>query len=180
MARRRTYRKRIRRTRWASNLQDIAPTTETATAGDFANVIGLTTNPTQSVLSVSQIYTVKNFSIDFTLEAFGEGAAFLEAMTAYIMYLPQGMTAGSDYHIQHPEYIMAYKYLGSPNPAASSSAQASIEQQQFQPTRIRSRLSRKLNTGDSIILYIKGYNQNTTGSYTYQLSGIVRWFTKAN
>lgn len=96
------------------------------------------------------------------------------------MYLPQGMTAGNDYHIQHPEYIMAYKYLGSPTQAAQSSAQASVENQQYQPTRIRSRLSRKLNTGDSIILYIKGYNQSSSTAYNYSLSGIVRWFTKAN
>lgn len=172
----RTYRRRVR---WAANLQDIAPVNQGATPGDWSNIVGLTTNPTQSVLSVSQIYTVKNFSIDFTLEATGEGAAFIEAVTCYIMYLPQGMTAGNDYHLQHPEYIMAYKYLGSPTTAAVNSAAAANENQQYQPIRIRSRLSRKLNTGDSIILYIKGYTQGST-SYTYQLSGIVRWFTKAN
>lgn len=173
MARRRTYRRRYRKTRWASNIQDIAPTQQTAVPGDFANVIGLTTNPTQSILSVSQIYTVKNFSIDFTIESMA--SSNLEAITAYVMYLPQGMTANDDYHIQHPEYIMAYKYLGSPQ----LSTNTSNENQQFQPTRIRSRLSRKLNTGDSIILFIKGYNTGTANA-NLEIAGLVRWFTKAN
>ena len=74
------------------------------------------------------------------------------------MFVPQGMNVSTDYNIQHPEYIMNYKYLGSPTGTGTST---SAEVQQYQPFRLRSRLSRKLNTGDSVILFIKGLNQGT-------------------
>ena len=92
------------------------------------------------------------------------------------MFVPQGMTVTPNYNIEHPEYIMNYKYLGSPTGTGTST---SAEVQQYQPFRLRTRLSRKLNTGDSVILFIKGLNQGT-GNININLSGLVRWWTKAN
>lgn len=89
------------------------------------------------------------------------------------MYVPQGMNITADYNIEHPEYIMTYKYLGSPTIDSNG--------QQYQPYKIRTRLARKLQSGDNVILFIKGTNQvNGTSPSNLRLSGLVRWWTKAN
>lgn len=173
MAKRR-YRRFKRRTgRWAPNIVELN-NSYTATSGNFYNEIGLATNPAQSSIGVSQIYTVKNFDITFTIESSSQWS--LEGITAYIMFVPQGMLITSEYNTQHPEYILNYKYLGSPTGIGTST---SAEVQQFQPFKVRTRLSRKLNTGDRIILFVKGYSE-ASSSITYSLNGIVRWWTKAN
>lgn len=169
--RRRTFKKRF--SKWAPNIAEFNANDLGTAVGKFSNNIQLTYNPAQSTQLVSQTYTVKNIEITFTFEATG---AFqdtaIEALCVYIMYVPQGMNIGDDYNIQHPEYIMAYKYIGSPIADGTTS--------QAQPTRVRSRLARKLQTGDSIILYITGYNQSTTPAIPLEVSGLVRWWTKAN
>lgn len=168
--RRRTYRKRF--SKWAPNIAEFNASDLGTAQGKFFNNIQLTYNPAQSTQLVSQTYTVKNMEITFSFESPG---AFqdtsIEALCVYIMYVPQGMTIAADYNLQHPEYIMAYKYIGSPIADATTS--------QAQPTKVRSRLARKLQTGDSIILYITGYNQATT-AVPLEVSGLVRWWTKAN
>lgn len=171
MARRYRRRRYYKKAKWCPNLQDILNTTITATAGRFSGTTTLTTNPNNSNSTVSQIYTVKNIEITFTIENESIQNIF-DGIAAYIMFVPQGMNVSEDYHLNHPEYIMAYKYLGNP-------LQENSIGQQFQPIRVRSRLSRKLNTGDSIILYIAGQNNNS-GASSFRLSGLIRWWTKAN
>lgn len=174
MAKRTRRRFKRRTTRWASNIQELNYQGVAAATGNWFASTTLATNPSQNTLGVSQIYTVKNFDINFTIES--DNQWNLEAITAYIMYVPQGMNVTSTYNLEHPEYILNYKYLGSPTGTGTST---SAEIQQFQPTRLRTRMARKLNTGDSIILFIKGYNQSTS-SLTLNLSGLIRWWTKAN
>lgn len=173
MARRRTRRYR-RAHKWSANIQELLNTGLIASPGTFSGTTTLATNPAQSTLGVSQIYTCKNFAVDFTIESDTHWS--LEGITAYIMFVPQGMAVSQDYNLNHPEYIMNYKYLGSPTGTGTSTA---AEVQQYQPFRLRTRLSRKLNTGDSVILFIKGLNQ-TTSNINFNLSGVVRWWTKAN
>ena len=170
-------RRRIRKTRWSSNIAELSGEIIPAAPGTWANSTTLATNPIQNVLGVSNIYTVKNFDITFTIES-GNALAdanVLEAITAYIMYVPQGMNVGIDYNLQHPEYVLNYKYLGSP----PGTTQGGAEVQQFQPFRLRTRLSRKLQTGDSIILLLKGSNTSSSSVNVF-LSGLIRWWTKAN
>lgn len=177
---RRSRRYRRRSGRWSPNIVKIS-STYSATPGEFFNGEDLAANPIQVNTGVSQTFTVKNLEISFTLEA-GISAyvpnplSNLEAITAYIMYVPQGMNITSGYYADHPEYIMAYKYIGSPS--ADGNTDASIGQQ-YQPYKIRSRLSRKLQTGDKIVLYIQGSNEHTA-NINYNISGIVRWWSKAN
>lgn len=170
--------KRIRRTRakgkWSANIQELLNTAISASPGTWSGTSTLATNPTQNTLGVSQIYTCKNFAVDFTIES--DSHWHLEALTAYIMFVPQGMNVSENYNLDHPEYILNYKYLGSPTGTGTSTT---AEVQQYQPFRVRSRLSRKLNTGDSVILFIKGLNQ-TTSNINLNLSGVIRWYTKAN
>lgn len=172
---RRTRRKYYKsRTKWAANIQELNNTAITATPGNWSATTTLATNPSQNTLGVSQIYTCKNFTVDFTIES--DNHWNLEAITAYIMFVPQNMNVSENYNLDHPEYIMNYKYLGSPTGTGTST---SAEVQQYQPLRIRSRLSRRLNTGDSVILFLKGYSQSTS-NLNLNLSGIIRWWTKAN
>ena len=174
MAKRRTRKFKRRTTRWSSNIAEFSNQNLSAGAGVFFNSTTLATNPSQTTLGVSQIYTCKNFDINFTIESANSWS--LENMTAYIMFVPQGMVVDSNYNLDHPEYILNYKYLGSPTNTGTS---VSSESQQFQPTRLRTRMARKLQTGDGIILFIKGLNEGTS-TLSYNLSGLVRWWTKAN
>lgn len=169
MARRTRKRFRRRASRWSANIQEFNAQGYTIPTGSFFTQQALTTNPTQSVLGVSQTYTCKNFKLDINLETGSPNPEQIEAVTMYIMYVPQGMVITQNYNIDHPEYIMNYKFLGSPTQDGS---------QQYQPFRISTRLSRKLNTGDSIILFLKGYNQGNES--TLSINGLVRWWTKAN
>lgn len=180
MAKYRRYRKYSRRNRgkWSANIQEIGTTTLTL---DFTQPntwyrdFTLAFNPTQVNTAVSQTYTVKNFEVTFQLDTKNgnTGLNFVEDCVAYIMFVPQGMTITPNYNLQHPEYIMAYKFLGSPESDSSSSQQ---------PFRVRTRLSRKLNTGDSVILFLKGNIpeavQGTPSNIEFH--GLVRWWTKAN
>lgn len=184
MARRR-FRRYFKRKvgRWAPNIVKIS-NTNTATAGEFYNIETLAENPAQTNTGVAQAFTVKNFEITFTIEDQGTAYADLESITAYIMYVPQGMNVTSSYYAEHPEYIMAYKYLGSPAnsiPFGTSTSSSRQEAQQYQPIRIKTRMSRKLQTGDRVILYIQGSNQSYSGNnIQYNIDGIVRWWSKAN
>lgn len=172
--RRRRYRYK-NKGKWSVNISEINNEEITALPGNFSGTTTLTTNPAQTNTTVSQIYTVKNFEINFTID--GLNAVALEGITCYIMYVPQGMNVSELYHIQHPEYIMTYKFLGSPTPEGSGETGNSF--QYYQPFRIKTRMARRLQTGDSIILFIKGYNQSTT-NHAFNISGLIRWWTKAN
>jgi len=171
---RRTRRYRRRSGRWAANIQEINGTL-TAAPGTFSQAETILTNPAQSPTLVTQVFTVKNVEVTFNLDFESNSTSAvndIEAVTAYIMYVPQGMTITGNYNIEHPEYIMTYKYLGSPTIDNNG--------QQYQPYKIRTRLARKLQSGDNVILFIKGTNQNNSNNYPLRLSGLVRWWTKAN
>jgi len=174
MAKSKRSRRRYKRARWSANIQELLNTNISASAGTWSATTTLATNPTQNTLGVSQIYTCKNFAVDFTIESDNHWS--IEGLTAYIMFVPQGMNVAPTYNLDHPEYIMTYKYLGSPTGTGTSTT---AEVQQYQPFRVRTRLSRKLNTGDSVILFLKGLNQGSS-TLSVNLSGVIRWWTKAN
>lgn len=174
-----TYKKKIIRSknRWAPNISKIRDVIQCST-GEWGANSTLTTNPVQSNALVSQVYTVKNFEISFTIEGGNDQSMYyIEGVTAYIMFVPQGMSVGNDYYLQHPEYILNYKYLGSPT--SSNSSQVTVENQNFQPIRVKTRLSRKLQTGDQIVLFLNGVNSGNS-NVDLNIDGIVRWWTKAN
>lgn len=173
---RRKYRRYYRRRsgRWAPNIVKIS-NTNNADVGEFFNAEELARNPAQTSTGVSQAFTCKNFEITFTLETESPTSNILslESITAYIMYVPQGMNVTSSYYAEHPEYIMAYKFIGSPQYDGAATGQ------QYQPFKIKTRLSRKLQTGDSVILFIQGSN-DSQNIVPYNIDGIVRWWSKAN
>lgn len=180
MARFRRYRKYTRRNRarWCSNIQEIETQKYTAPQnGASGDSITLVSNPIQLQTAVSQIYTVKNIECSFTFSSEYFSSRYLEDLAVYIMFVPQGMNLTNDYNLQHPEYIMAYKYIGSPTLESTNN---NAPGQQYQPVKIKTRLARKLNSGDQIILFWKLKNQSITENYDYEIGGLIRWWTKAN
>jgi len=100
------------------------------------------------------VETIGGFELNCTLE----GSSNLNNVSMYIMYLPEGYNVSTDFGafvFQHPEWILAYKYLGSPT-------EGTMGGQGCQPIRIRSRYRRNLLTGDKLILVVSGYNSNST------------------
>lgn len=170
--RRRYYRSKGR---WSANIKPLASQAITATANtSFFATSDLCQNPAQSENTVSQQYTVKNIEISSELEVDGNGAwNNIESLIAYVMYVPQGMLVTETYPSFHPEYIMAMRFIGSPEIDNAQNGPGR------NPLKIRTRLARRLQTGDKVILLITGLNQ---GSTTVNLSynGLIRWWTKAN
>ena len=142
MARYRRTRKytRSRRGRWSPNIQEIRTTQiSTSTQGIGSTSQTLAFNPIQTNTATSQVYTVKNFDINFVFDGdIAENVGKIEDIAAYIMFVPQGMQVTSDYNLQHPEYIMAHKFVGSPSGEFNG-------EQQYQPIRVKTRLSFLLN-----------------------------------
>jgi len=182
MAKYRRYRKYSRRSygKWAANIQEISNTILTLDQGVNYTTYTLAFNPTQLNTAVSQTFTVKNFEISSIINIPLESGGTLrhwEDFAAYIMFVPQGMNVTASYNNEHPEYIMAYKFLGKPGNEYTTTGQ------QFQPVKVKSRLSRKLQSGDSIILFLKWNYTNPEFPATQpqaELHGLYRWWTKAN
>lgn len=160
--------------RWSANIRNIEDFKENVPAGVSGNSIDLCLNPVQSDNSVSQQFTVKNIELSVVGET-GSGSSMdlIENLEHYIMYVPQGMNLTTDYNLEHPEYIMAYYYQGSPN---------NNQQPQGFSLKLKSRLARRLQTGDKIVYFYK-FNNTAIGQIqgaALRIGGLVRWWTKAN
>lgn len=159
------------RGKWSANIKTLTAQTINANASSsFFSTSDLCANPIQVESTVSQQYTVKNIELSYEIET--DNFYYIEGLTAYIMYVPQGMTITETYPNQHPEYIMAYRFLGSPNRDEGTTPNRL-------PSRIKTRLARRLQTGDKIVLLIVGLNEYNSAQ-TLKFNGLIRWWTKAN
>lgn len=178
------YRKYYRRSRgrWSANIKNVNKTAtfnlsaaEVQAGGTLWLSDLLAENPAQVDNSVSQIYTVKNIDFSFYIE-YKNAITFLDNFSCYIVYIPQGFTLSEDVIRTHPEWIMAMRYLGQPK--------GDDQQQMHLPFRIKTRMARKLNTGDQIQFLVVGtrdpYNTNNAIPVILDVKGLVRWWTKAN
>lgn len=178
-AKRRHYKRYYKKGEWSTRLQNFNENVQTQAnqTGTVAITYQLTENPAQTQDSVSQKFTVKNICIDcyLTLGAGQSTSNFLENFQYYVMYVPQGypinVSSITDMPFNHPEWIMAYRYFNTPIGDSQTS---------FPPIRIRSRLARKLDTGDAIYLFAFGTYENTVQSLQVNLAGLVKYNTKAN
>lgn len=168
MARRRYRRYRRSKGRWSANIKNI-DSTQILPEGISGSSVDLCLNPPQNDLTVSQQYTVKNIELSVFCDS-DESTGYVEGVEHYIMYVPQGMQLSTDYNLQHPEYILAYYYQGNPTFDSTSMGYR---------LKIKSRLARRLQTGDKIIYFWKCQREGST-SQTVHLRGLVRWWTKAN
>lgn len=172
--RRRYYRSKGR---WSANIKPLVDQSIQAAANSsFYGTIDLCQNPAQTDSTVSQQYTVKNVELNSEIEFDSNNSsgsqAQIESLIAYIMYVPQGMVVTETYSSFHPEYILAMRFLGSPNSDTAGPGR--------NPLRIKTRLARRLQTGDKIILLVTGFNQNTSNTSTLKFNGLIRWWTKSN
>lgn len=170
MARRTRRRYYRRKGRWSANIYNIGQSTNVP-VGNNADSITLAQNPAQTALGVSQTYTVKNIELSVYVEA--ESSTLLqhlENIQHYIMYVPQGMAIGVNYPEEHPEYIMNYYYQG--NPVDDSEGLG------FR-LKLKSRLARRLQTGDSIIYFYR-IDNTYNSAISIRVRGLCRWWTKAN
>lgn len=172
---RKYYKKRYYKSkgRWSANIQNIQATLDIGKDQSFYYSQLLCENPPQSTNSVSQQYTAKNFEFTFEMESVNNEELFFENLMGYIMFVPQGYLVTETLPFTHPEWIMAYKYYGSPKP----------DNDQVPLFRIRTRLARRLQTGDSVIFLLVGRTQGWSDeAQTKRINpkGLVRWWTKAN
>ena len=184
MARYYRYRKYSRRFRskgrWSANIKTIN-TTIPASQGSFYAAQDLCVNPSQSDSTVSQQYTVKNIELSFEIETTSLNSSFsdVENLVAYIMFVPQGYQVTETLPNTHPEWIMAYRFQGSPNVEVGYVTNATPLQPGRQPFRVKTRMARRLQTGDKVVLLITGTSNSET-TRNLPINGIVRWWTKAN
>lgn len=178
MARRRYYRRYRRRSgRWSTRISNFVGSQLAGANQQFVVYQNLTSNPAQSDDSVSIKYTVKNINLQLELESPSSSNGIVENLQAYVMFIPQGFIptgvpgAYADVPFQHPEWIMAHRFYGS--------AQIDPNGPGFPPVRLRSRLARKLDTGDRVVVIILGNNAGTV-SATLEYRGLVKYNTKAN
>lgn len=176
MARKIFYRRFRRRLgKWSPNIRRISLSGTAQANSVFSDFVTIAQNNTvTSPTTISQIFTVKNVEVSAQLSADVPDA--IENLEYYIMYVPQGFGLDANLPFAHPEWIMAYKFIGTPIAEGTSVPSTS----NAQVPRIKTRLSRKLNTGDTIVFMITGRNAITTDSINVRYTGLIRWWTKAN
>ena len=172
-----------KRNRWSANIRKLNATGDANSYSSFYTVINLCQNPQQADNTVSQQYTVKNTEFSFEIEL-GVNSNDIENLCGYILYIPQGYYINNDTVItNHPEWIMAMKYYGSASNdnflTGNGSTSSVVGSNYSKVFRIKSRLARRLQTGDSIVFLVTGSNEGATG-VEVKIRGIARWWTKAN
>lgn len=165
------YYYRRAKSNWGSNIENFSFGTSFNTQNDIYITNTLCQNPVQANTTVNQTFTVKNVELQFKLES--SASMKFDNLIGYIMYVPQGMQLSVDYPKQHPEYIMAYKFFGGADNDGSSITPGR------NPATIKTRLARKLQTGDGIVFLITGKHYGTANDQL-DCFGVVRWWTKAN
>ena len=179
MARRRYRRYRRARGKWAANIQRISGSGTVSANSPFVDYVTIAQNPEQEDTAVSQIFRVKNIEIACQLES---AYPQIENIEYYIMYVPEGYPLPEDRSlpIKHPEWIMAYKFIGNgTNSFGSTSSSPYVSNENAQVPKVKTRLTRKLQTGDQIVFIICGVNNSTSNS-SIVYNGLLRWWTKAN
>ena len=178
MARYRRRRFYKRRTHYSPNITRIGPSSFNIPAQSRdIGIVTLIENQVYDPARSNNIITVKNPELSIEFES---PSNYIESCTAYLLFIPEGYTVNLDTPIQHPEWIMAYKYFGSPNYDTNTYVNDTRTETTKYINKIKTRLSRKLNTGDRIVLLVEGTNADTANQHRMEYQGLCRWFTKAN
>ena len=113
MARYRRRRFYKRKTHYSPNILRIGPNSyNIAAQSRDIGIVTLVENQEYDPNRTNNIITVKNTELSIEFEG---SHTLIESCTAYLMFIPEGYTTTVDTPTQHPEWIMAYKYFGSPN-----------------------------------------------------------------
>ena len=89
------------------------------------------------------------------------------------MYVPQGYTVSYNTLSEHPEWVMAIKFLDDPTltPGETNGL--------MRPFTVSTRLARKLQTGDSVQFCVFGNNLGST-AIPVSFKFMAQWWTCAN
>jgi len=179
MARTKRIQKYYKKSSWSTRISNIEGAQLVGANNKAIIYYNLCKNPAQDENTVSNKFTVKNIDLQLELSnaSSSSGTSDLEDFQVYICYIPQGYvpTGTPSYYenvpFDHPEWIMVHRYVGLPLGDAATS---------YLPLHIKSRLARKLDTGDRVVLIILGKNTSTSQGYTIDYRGLVKYNTKAN
>lgn len=165
--------KRRARKHWAPCINKLQNSIQLAnTAGDFYFFSVLATNPQQATNNISRPIVVKN--CEFTYKIDCTNAARVNDVQIYMMYVPEGHQITDNLPYQHPEWILAYSFQGAPDGPGPDYSVSS-------PKKIRTRLARRLQTGDNVILLVNGFSNHTESNpITLSIKGLARYWTHAN
>ena len=173
--RRRTYRKAYPRKKWASNIGNSTLTMNVPGNSTYAAGAAFALNPAQSPSTVSNSFVVKNVKLSIEpIVASPSSPAGLNQLIAAIMYVPQGYVVGPSILNEHPEWLMAVKYLGD-----GMSIDTLDVQNRQKPFTVSSRLSRRLQTGDSVQLVLFAQN-STSGEIPVAFRFLAQWWTRSD
>lgn len=175
---RRYYRRRTitraPRKKWASN---IVTFTGAMTSNFFSHV--LVTNAAQTASPTPVIVKVGNFKcqLDASYMYDAPSAANILCMTAYVMYVPEGISvttnaAAQDLIAKHPEWIMGWRQFNTDGLQAAQTAHTNS-------VTFSSRLKRNLNSGDSVQLFVVPYVGASVG-WSGAVTGTVQYWNCAN
>lgn len=160
---------------WSSNIITSSTTITFPASSTYGAGSALCLNPSQSVATVSQPFTVKN--IKLSVSSVASQVAISDAVDniiVAIVYVPQGYTVTYNTLAEHPEWFMAVKYIDNP-----SLEQSSANGSQYKPFTVSTRLARKLQTGDSIQLCVFGTSSSSNPApVTFRF--MAQWWTCAN
>lgn len=176
--RRRWYgRRTFRKKNWSSNIITSETTISLPANSTYGAGSAICLNPSQSVTTVSQPFTVKNIklSICASVDALAN-VMYLDQLVAAIVYVPQGYTVTYNTLSEHPEWFMAVKFIENPQVDDPSKG---VVDYISKPFTVSTRLARKLQTGDSIQLCLFGTNKVNT-SVSVRFSFMAQWWTCAN
>jgi hypothetical protein len=118
---------------------------------------------------------IRNVDLTANLETMATTSSAFDNVTVAFMKIPQGFSVDNTSDatlVKHPEWVLAYKYIGSPV--------VTSESQQYQPIRIRSNKSITLYPGDGLYLVVTGTKAATQSVATIYTNGLVKYFTRVN
>lgn len=140
--------------------------TEADSTNNYSDII---TVPDDDSTNIPRSMLVGNVQLTTTVEALSNVNSFNNMVIA-VMRVPRDTTINSDFIDLHPEWVLAYKYIGSPISISDA--------QQFQPVRVSSRKKVRLYSGDSVKLIVQYSKSNTTVPIEYSVEGEIRLRTR--
>ncbi|APG55805.1 hypothetical protein [Cirilivirus boffger] len=169
--RRRYSRRTFRKRNWSSNVITSSSSFTLPSSSTYGAGSAICLNPVQTVTTVSQPFTVKNVKLSISLISSSTNA--VQNAIVALCYVPQGYSVTYATLQEHPEWLMAVKYIGEPEVGTRQ------DYDNMKPFQVSTRLARKLQTGDSVQLCMFAKN-NTKQQQTINLKFMAQWWTCAN
>lgn len=141
----------VKRRKWSPTLlqNNFTLTAASGTTAFQTSVLCANSSNQGSTTPVSTIIKVKNFKIVLDITSTSNQ---LRNNFYAIMFIPQGFQVTSNTPQEHPEWIMVWRTIDMTSTASTASGTG------IQNYQMSSRLTRNLNSGDSVVLYHSAIN----------------------